>query len=147
MDIEQTLSQNLRDIQNKLDIGRETFLFVNEGLKAYEQRKLKDCQLSPNNSMLNKLYDKIRNDKDLRFPHRKILEFLLGQYDFEKNQFREVHFSRLVIEARVGKNMAGSYLSLLEQKGYIEVRNDGYRKWCRVKEGEIRCHTNPCLGR
>jgi len=76
--------------------------------------------------------EKIRNDKDLRFPHRKILEFLLGQYDFEKKEWREVNFSRIVREARIGKNKAKSYLTLLETKGYVEKREDGYKKWWRV---------------
>ncbi len=32
-------------------------------------------------------------------------DFLLGQYNSAKKRFTESHFSRLVKEARVGKNM------------------------------------------
>lgn len=137
MNLEQTLSQKFRVIEDKLNQGQETFFIINEGLKAYGERKLKDLQLSSTTSTLNKLYENIRNDKELRFSHRKILEFLLGQYDFEKKQFKEINFNRLVDGARVGKNMAGSYLRLLEGKGYVEKRATGYRTFYRLR-GEGR---------
>lgn len=134
MDIEQTLSQNFRNIQHKLDYAQEPLFIINEGIKSYDARKHKELQSLTITPLLNKLFEKIRNDKELRFPHRKILESLLGQYDFEKSKFKEVHFSRLVREARVGKNMAGSYLRLLEEKGYVEKRVTGYRHFYRMKE-------------
>ena len=51
----------------------------------------------------------------------------------EGDDFTEIHFSRLVREARIGENMAKSYLDLLLRKGYIEIRDDGYRKFYRIK--------------
>ena len=59
-------------------------------------------------------------------------DFLLGQYDPAKKRFTESHFSRLVKEARVSKNMTKEYLGLLERKGYIEQRTDGYRQYFRI---------------
>ncbi len=68
----------------------------------------------------------------LQYPHRKILDFLTGEYDPANKRFKESHFSRLVKEARLGKNMAKEYLGLLERKGYIERRTDGYRKYFKI---------------
>jgi len=132
MDIEQNLSQRLSAIEKELNLSHDAFLIIKDGLQSYKERCLKDLQSSTTAASLNRLYEKIRNDKDLRFPHRKILEFLLGQYDFEKKEWREVNFSRIVREARIGKNKAKSYLTLLETKGYVEKREDGYKKWWRV---------------
>lgn len=83
--------------------------------------------LSAHDKMLSQWSARIRADKTLRFPHRKILDFLLGEYDSAKDEFNEIHFSRLVKASRVGKNMAKGYLAVLESKGYIDRRTDGYR--------------------
>jgi len=131
--IEETLNQRFNQIEERLSLGQDTFLLIRDGLQAYKDRWAQDFQGAATNLSMHKLYEKIRNDKDLRFPHRKILDCLLGQFDFSTKDFKELNFSRLVKEARVGKNMAGSYLRLLEEKGYISVRDDGYRKWVRVK--------------
>ena len=77
--------------------------------------------------------ERVRVDKELHHPHRKILDFLIGEYDPANKRFGESHFSRLVKEARLGKNMAKQYLSLLERKGYIEQRTDGYRKYFKIR--------------
>ena len=130
--IEQTLTQRLEQIEEQLNFGKETFQFFADGLKANRDRYLKAFETS--NNHLNDWYTKIRNDKALRFPHRKILEFLLSQYDFQERIFKEVHFSKLVREASVGKNMAKTYLSFLEQTGYVEKRDDGYRVFFKIHE-------------
>jgi len=131
--IEDALAQGLRDVQEKLGAGQETFRLFKDGLSAYKDRTLKETGVSKSQSVLNQWNQKILSDRDLRFPHRKILEFLLSQFDFQKNQFKEVHFSRLVKEAHVGKNKATEYLSLLEQKGYVQIRDDGYRIFFRIR--------------
>jgi len=88
---------------------------------------------APRNNPLAYNNRHLRHDKDLRYPHLKILDFLDGEFDSTKNEFKEVHFSKLVKESRVGKNMAKSYLSLLEQKGYIQKRSDGYRIFFKLR--------------
>jgi len=75
----------------------------------------------------------IRQDKSLRYPHRKILDFLIEQYDYQKGKFREIHFSRIVKECRLGKNKAKEYLDYLAEKGLIDSRSDGYRKFYGVR--------------
>jgi len=74
----------------------------------------------------------VQKNPELRFPHRKILEFLAGQYDYEKKQFKEVMFSTLVKECKLGKNKAGDYLEDLENQGLVKKRSDGYRVWYRI---------------
>lgn len=129
--LENALSQRLHHIEERLTVSAEVFLLFSDGLKAHRDRYLKEAQLS--RSEPQQWLGKVQADKELRFPHRKILEFLLSQYDYERRQFREAHFSKLVGEARVGKNMAQTYLALLIQKGYVEERSDGYRKFYRMR--------------
>lgn len=130
--IEQTLAQGLKQLEEKIDLGQEVFQFFNDGLKACRERSLKKLNISINGISTMELSAKIKNDKELTFPHRKILDFLLGQLDFQTSQFKEVYYSKLVKECRIGTNMANAYLSLLEKKGYIEVRYDGYRKFFKI---------------
>lgn len=132
--IEETLATGLRNVDEKLNTSRDSFQFFSDGLKAYKDRTLKELQISTTKSVLNNWAEKIRHDKDLRFPHRKILDCLLGRYDFESGEFKEVHFSRLVNEAHVGKNAAKGYLAVLEQKGYVRKRDDGYRVFFKIRE-------------
>ena len=40
------------------------------------------------------------------YPHSKILGVLSAQYDHTTSEFKALHFSRLVKEAKIGKNMA-----------------------------------------
>ncbi|MDA2933576.1 hypothetical protein MYX82_04465 [Acidobacteria bacterium AH-259-D05] len=122
-----------RVVRIEAALQQDGFQFFNNALRSYKDNLLKETQIK---GLLNKYSERIRCDKDLRFPHRKILDFLLTQYDFSKNEFKEVHFSRLVREARLGKNKAKSYLSLLEQKGYVKQRNDGYRKLFSILQGD-----------
>lgn len=132
--MEHTLDEGLREVRQKLTSGEETFQFFKDGLSAHKDRALKDTELSNAQTAINKWAEKIRRDKELRFPHRKILDALLQQYDFEKHNFNEIQFSKLVKEAHVGKNAAKAYLALLEQKGYVEKRDDGYRIFFKIRE-------------
>jgi hypothetical protein len=125
--IEVSLAEGFRNVEAKLSTG--IFEIVNDGLKTHRLNLLKDNNITKRIQWL----EKIRTDKDLRFPHKKILDFLLDQFDFTKNEFKGIQFSKLVKEAHVGKNMANNYLSLLEQKGYIEKRNDGYRTFFKIR--------------
>lgn len=83
------------------------------------------------------LYEKIRNDLELRHPHMKIIHYLAGQYNYQEGSFLEVHYSRLVKECRIGKNKASEYLGLLIDKGLIETRSDGYRRFYMIKQYDI----------
>ena len=128
--IEQTLTKGLKQVEEKLTTGQSLFQLFNDGLSAYKVNLLKDNNITTRSLWL----EKIRADTDLRYPHRKILDFLLVEYDFSNKEFKEVHFSRLANEAHLGKNMLNAYLALLEQKGYIKSRDDGYRKYVRINQ-------------
>ena len=110
--IEHAVSTRLGSIEETLEIAKDTFQIWHDGLRVH---------------------NKIRNDKELGYPHRKILDYLLSQYDFDTNNFKEIHFSKLVKESHIGKNMATSYLTLLVQKGYIRKRGDGYRLFYKIR--------------
>lgn len=131
--IENTLVEGLKQIEEKINLGQEGFQFFNDGLKAYKERNLKKLQISITDVSTMELSAKIRADKELKFPHKKILDFLLSQFDFNTSKFKEVHYSKLVRECHIGTNMANSYLSLLEKKGYLQVRDDGYRKFFKIR--------------
>lgn len=132
--IEQRLLDGLRNVDEKLDSGKDSFQFFSDGLKAYKDRTLREVGPSGTQLVLNQWAAKIRKDKELRFPHRKILDVLLQHYDFEKQHFKELYFSKLVKEAHVGKHAAKGYLILLEQRGYVQKSDDGYRIFFKVRE-------------
>ncbi len=129
---EQHFSNRLDQIENRLCVGAETLSFFDDALRQYRVRfcdeKLR-LQAAP-----YRLLAMFSTDRELRFPHRKILENLLQQFDFKHAQFREVQFSRLVREARISKGGAKDYLSLLVAKNYVRSRNDGYRRFLRINE-------------
>ena len=131
--IENTLAEGLKQIEEKINLGQEGFQFINDGLKAYKERNLKKLQISISDASTMELSAKIRADKELKFPHRKILDFLLGQFDFNTSKFKEIHYSKLIRECHIGTNFASTYFSLLEKKGYIQVRDDGYRKFFKIR--------------
>lgn len=131
----QDILLKLSRIETRLDqfisSGDGIFSVFNAGLEAYRGRLLTETRASPANALLAR----IQRDSELRFPHRKILEFLSQQYDFAAQEFKEVFFSEIVRNARVGKNRAGRYLSLLERKGLVEKRHDGYRLFFKIRVG------------
>jgi predicted transcriptional regulator len=129
--IEKALAQGFGEVREKLEIGKEPFQFFNEALRLYRDKFREE--ILPVKVFLHDWFTKVRNDGSLRYSHRKILEFLLERYDFQNRAFQEVHFSKLVKEARIGKNMGKKYLMELEEKGYVEKRNDGYRMFFRIK--------------
>lgn len=131
--LEHALVEGFRHVEEKLSPGQETFQLFSDGLRAYKDRLLKEAHVSDSYITLRQLTERIRTDKELRFPHKKILDFLLGEFDPLKSEFREVHFLKLAREARIGKNMASGYLSLLEEKGYVSKRHDGYRKFFKIR--------------
>ncbi|MDA2934366.1 hypothetical protein MYX82_08480 [Acidobacteria bacterium AH-259-D05] len=131
LDFNHEILQRVMRIEDALQ--QDGFQFFNNALKAYKDSCLKETQISKRQILVNQYIKKCQLDKDLSYPHTKILNALLDQYNFSEHRFKEIHFSRLVREARLGKNKAKGYLSLLEQKGYIEKRNDGYRKFFKVR--------------
>jgi hypothetical protein len=70
----------------------------------------------------------IIDDKELRHPHIKILNYLSDQFDMQTGKFEEVNFSKIVKECRVGNNKAKGYLDLLVEKGLIKSMSEGHRK-------------------
>ena len=129
--LEKTITDRLKRIHEQLDIGAEGMCFLSDALSAYRDACLREAQLSMDPVLA--WLARMQKDKELRHPHRKILTCLLDQFDHQSGQFQEIHFSKLVKEAHVGKNAARSYLSLLEMKGYISARNDGYRTFLRMR--------------
>ena len=128
-EIDGSVKERLQRIENQLAAGQSVFQLSNEGLTSYRKRLMKEDNTA---KLVASVSERVRVDKELHYPHRKILAFLIGRYDPTQRQFGEVHFSGLVKRARIGKNMAKEYLGLLERKGYIERRTDGYRKYFRI---------------
>jgi hypothetical protein len=123
------LSDGLGLISGRLAAAEPVLQLFADGLEAYRSRLLRENRLG---RIRSEILSGIAADPECGFPHRKIIDFLLSEYDFAKDDFREVHFSRLARQARVGKNRAQSYLSVLERKGFISRRSDGYRMFFRI---------------
>lgn len=132
--VEEQLLQGLNRVEHKLTKNTDVFQFFQDGLSAYKDRHLEQAETD---NLQAKWLAKITSDNELRYPHRKIVDFLLSQYDSHNRSFKEVHFSKLAKEARVGKSNTRTYLSLLERKQLIERRHDGYRIFFRIREHAI----------
>lgn len=103
-----------------------------DGVRAYRERLATEFSrvgLSEQQAW----WQRIRDDPMIGYPHRKILDYLLGRYDERRGCFLEVTFSALVNGARVGKNRANGYLQVLVQKGLVAIRSDGYRKFVKIR--------------
>jgi len=125
-----SLLQGIAGVERRIIQGENTFQFFSDGLEAFKSRQMNVASAVDFQAAW---LARIHADTQLRFPHRKILEFLLRQYDFRARAFSKVHFSRLAREARVGKSRAKAYLSLLIAKGYVEEESDGYRVYYRLR--------------
>lgn len=120
-----------KDKENPYIMNELVFL-LNHGIEGFKNKILKEADKKED--IKEKLYSLIQQDKSLRFPHRKIMVCLIENYDYTKKEFKEINFSRLVKEAKIGKNKAREYLELLLEKGLLKQRTDGYRKMYRVKK-------------
>jgi hypothetical protein len=132
--IENLLASGIEQLHQDLNAGKEGREFLEAGLKAYREKCLRELNAKPDPTAT--IWARIRNAPEIRFPHRKIIECLAARYDFQSKAFEEIHFSKLVKEACVGKNKAKEYLALLEVKGLIASRTDGYRKFFRIAANE-----------
>jgi len=128
------LTDSIRRIEEKLSSSEDVFRFFANGLKSYKDKDLQVGKESASKLLINSTAERARNDKELRYPHLKILDCLLRHHDHFKNEFKEVHFSKLVKESRVAKGMAKEYLTLLDQKRYITRRDDGYRVFFKIRK-------------
>lgn len=127
--LERSLVDNLQILESRLAAAEPAMRLFDDGLNAYRTRLLHENRLG---RIRQELLARISVDGELGFPHRKILDFLVGEYDYSRDEFKEVNFSRLVRECRIAKNRAQGYLSLLEHKGFVVRRDDGYRMFFRI---------------
>lgn len=108
---------------------------LSDGFSRLESRSPEKLRSAPaaGDKLLSQWSARIRADTEIRFPHRKILDLFLCEYDSASDRCPEIHFSKLVRAARIGKNKAKGYLDVLEAKGYIQTRTDGYRVFYTLK--------------
>lgn len=132
--MERSLREGLMRIETKLSAAEETFSFFGDALAAHRKRKLSHSLREGQRSKLDRLHAVFREDKELRHPHRKLLDALMSLYDYSTGAFGEIHFSNLVRMAGVGKGAAKTYLRFLEEKGFVERRSDGYRLLFRIRD-------------
>lgn len=133
--LEQVLTTRLNTIEDKLEHAPAVLGFLNGVLTNYEQQFMgvRLQGIREREQWLRRIYD----DQGLRHPHQKILNFLANQYDYQVQQFRPVHFSKLVREAHIGKNVAREYLTYLEEKGYVVRRSNGNRVYYGLVQQDI----------
>ena len=92
-EIDGSVKERLQRIENQLAAGQPVFQLFNEGLTSYRRRLLGEDSTA---RLLASVSERVRVDKELHYPHRKILDFLLGQYDPVDKLCKEFHFSKLV---------------------------------------------------
>jgi hypothetical protein len=127
--LEGALCARLEKIETRLSAGAIGLL--DSALSSYREQVLSD--LAPGRAQSIQWLGRIQADKTLRFPHRKILECLLRRVDYATGAFEEMQTSALCKDARVGKGRIAGYLKHLVATGYVEERDDGYRKHYRMR--------------
>ena len=130
--LEKTIEERTKKLKENDDKENEINQLLKYGIEGYKKKILENYKTENSQNPENQTTIKIRNDPSIRFPHRKIIEYLQQQYDHDKQEFKESNFSTIVKKCRIGKNKAGEYLKLLQEKGYITKREDGYRKWYKI---------------
>jgi len=131
--IEYNILKNSEMLKESLSIGRQHQFVFENGIMGLRRKIIGDYKLKERSTPIEALYTQIRQDKALRHPHRKILDYLIDRFDYQAGSFREAHFSKIVKECRLGKNMAKQYLEFLISRGYLKKRSDGYRVWYSIK--------------
>ncbi|MFX1453071.1 MAG: hypothetical protein ACFFCM_19710 [Promethearchaeota archaeon] len=131
--IKAILIKNAEMLKESLSIGREHQFLINHGIEGYKRKISNGFNSKERTLIKEKIFELIRKDNTLRHPHRKIMNFLIEQYDYGQDKFGEVHFSRIVKECRLGKNKAREYFEFLGEKGFLDTRTDGYRRFYRIK--------------
>jgi len=132
--MEEVLAGRFNQLEDKLTTSEDAFLLIQDGLEAYKKRCLKDIVEAGGISKIHQWREKVRTDEELKWPHKKILDFMIGQYDYQKKQFKEKAFNEIVTGAKIGKNMAKEYLHVLQQKGYVDHKNTGYRHLYQIRD-------------
>ena len=129
----QYVMEEIKPIKKQLEMNSEYDFIIKYGLEGFREKIIKSNKENLTFNPQTYIMQLIQKEPLLRFPHRKILEFLARQYDYEKKAFKEANFSTIVKECKIGKNKAGEYLKLLGEKNLIRRRDDGYRVWYRLK--------------
>ena len=119
------------------DNNRQHQYLLNHGIEGFKEMVVEKFKKQSKENKINRLYSYFMHDKDLSHPHKKILCYLLDQYDYNKNSFSDIHFSKLVKDCKIGKNKAKEYLDLLADKGFVERTEDGYRVWYCISEDHL----------
>ena len=99
--IEELVEKNTQLLRESISIRKEQQFIIDNGITGYNNKILNEYKLKEKACPKEQIYSVIRQDKSLRFPHRKILNYLTEQYDYHKSEFTEVHFSKIVKECRL----------------------------------------------
>ena len=121
--------------KNKIKQHNAYQTLLDKGMDGLKKRILEENKL-----MLSKrkiLFLRTDQMKQLRQPHRKIIDYLANQYDHTNRSQKEVHYSKLVKDCKIGKNKANDYLKFLTDNGLVSRRNDGYRVWLKYTGNSV----------
>ena len=102
-----------------IEADREAVRLISDGLKAHRDRHFEKTPLP---ALSNELLRLFWTDKSIKWPHRRILNFLARQWCFTRREFKEVHQNQIVRDAQVSRSMIKRHLSELVNKGLIERR-------------------------
>jgi len=131
VNIVSALNNRISELESKLCEKLQVLDLLSHAIKLAKEQ---EAQKTDSSLIFNQLREKVTKDDDLGYPHSKIMERLMSEFDYSSRQFGEVNFSQLVKDSHIGKNMANQYLAALENKGLVEKRDDGYRKHFKIRD-------------
>lgn len=133
MQIESINREGFRQLAQALEQDREAVRLISDGLRAHRERHFEN---TPIPALSNDLLRLFWTDKSIKWPHRRILDFLAQQWCFTKHEFKEVHQNEIVKQANISRSMIKQHLTHLLDRGLIERREGHGRIFYRIN-GEL----------
>ena len=130
--IGKNIAEKIEPIKKYIEGNGEYDKLIKYGIEGYRNSIIKSIETKEVFNPQSWLFNAIKDNQSLRFPHRKILEYLSQKYDYNSKSFKEINYNKIVKECRIGKNKAKEYIKLLIDKGFIKERFDGYRVWYKI---------------
>lgn len=137
--IEKQILQIQELLEKEFELQQERNIIFRYGLEGIKHH-FKEEHSNHKIDVRHRLFEIYRNNTKLGYPHSKILKVLMSKYD--GHAFGFMNFNQIVKEARIGKNKASEYLSLLEELGYILSKRAGkkhlYKINVKIIENELK---------
>ncbi len=129
------IEQKLDRIEAKLASLEESLAIFKYGAQEIKKKHMEEYKAQGKLHKIDfqhKLFALIRQDANLSEPLRKVMEFMISQFDDSKHNFKDLTFSQIRKEAPVSGGKLSGYLNELVERGLLIKRDDGYHSYYKT---------------